>query len=107
MVIQNTKNSLLSSIECDIAKVLIEETTAQKISEEDCEKVAKEILKLLPENISLTELEKILPKLKEVYPDLAKISIKYLDSIEKKISEEKIVNIRQKINQILYGTKIS
>jgi len=68
----------LPKIEYDIALLLIKKTSTQELDEKHCSVIAKEVLKLLPENIELDVLENILPKLKEIYPEFAPISIKYL-----------------------------
>lgn len=98
-------NPFLSPIEQEIALVLIKKTYDQELDENNCGKIARQALELLPEKINISELEKALPKLKEIYFGFSGISIKYLHLVNKKISKEKIENVREKINHILYGTK--
>ncbi len=99
-------NPFLSPIEEEIALLLIRKTYDQELNENHCSKIAKQVLELFPENISEELLEKRLIKLKEIYSELALITIKYLRLINNKKSKEQIEQIKQKINNILYGTKI-
>jgi len=98
-------NLFLSSIEQEVALILIKKTYDQELDENNCGKIAQKILELLPEKINTIELEKALPKLKEIFPGISEVSNKYQSLINKKSSEEKIDSVRQKINHILYGTK--
>lgn len=97
-------NQFLPKIEYEIALTLIKKTYDQELDENHCSTIAKHVLQLFPENISEEMLEKALPKLKEIYSELAPISIKYLDLINNKKTKEQIEQVKQKINHILYGT---
>lgn len=100
-------NPFLSSIEQEIALILIKKTYDQEIDENHCSKIAKQTLELFPERIDINELEQALPKLKEIYSGFSEISIRYLNLINKKRSDEKIDKVREKINHILYDANIS
>lgn len=93
----------LPKIEHDIALLLIRKTYDQKLDKSSCSKIAKQVLELLPKNIDLELLEETLPKLKEVYWEFSPIGLKYLNLINNKKSKEEIDEIKQKINNILYG----
>lgn len=98
-------NSLfLHQIENEIAQLLISKTHDQELDESHCSQIAKQVLELFPENINIELLEKSLPKLKEIYSELASLSIKYQELINDKRSEEQIEQIKHKISNILYGT---
>jgi len=96
----------LPKIEYEIALILIKKTYNQELDENRASTIAKQILQLFPENINIKLLEKTLPKLKEIYSELAPVSIKYLQLINKQKSKEQIEQVKQKINHILYGTNI-
>lgn len=96
----------LPKIEYEIALVLIKKTYDQELDENHSSIIAKQVLQLFPENIDIELLEKSLPKLKEIYSELAPVSIKYLQLINNKKSKEQIEQVKEKINHILYGTKI-
>jgi len=97
-------NPFLSPIEQEIALLLIRKSYNQELDENHCSKIAKQVLELFPENISIELLEKRLLKLKEIYSELTLITIKYLKLINNKKSKEQIEQIKLKINNILYGT---
>lgn len=102
----STTVQFLPKIEYEIALILIKKTYDQELDENQSSIIAKQVLQLFPENISEDTLEKALPKLKEIYSELAPVSIKYLDLINRKKSKEQIEQVKQKINHILYGTNI-
>lgn len=93
----------LPKIEYDISLFLIKKTYDQELDENHCSKIAKQVLELFPENIELDLLEKALPKLNGIYPELATVSIKYLNLINNRKSTQQIEQVKQKINHILYG----
>jgi len=98
----STDKQFLPKIEYEIALVLIKKTYDQELDENHCSTIAKQVLQLFPENIGEDTLEKALPKLKDIYSELAPVSIKYLDLINSKKSKEQIEQVKQKINNILY-----
>lgn len=99
-----TNNYLLPKIEYEVALVLIKKTYDQELDENQCSTIAKQMLQLFPENIDEDTLEKTLIKLKDIYSELAPIGIKYLNIINKKRSEDQIEQVKQKINNIIYGS---
>jgi hypothetical protein len=96
-------NQFLSSIEKEIALLLIKKTRNLELDENNCRKIAKQTLELFPERINVEELEQALPKLKEIYSGFSEISIKYLNLINNKTTNDKTDKVREKINHILYG----
>lgn len=99
-------NPFVSSVEQEIALTLIKKTYDQELEDTQCQQIAKKILELIPESIDMEGLEKVLPKITELYPGFSGISLKYLSLINKKTSDQKIDNVRKKINNILYGSNI-
>ena len=96
----------LPKIEYEIALLLIKKTSNQELDENHSSIIAKQVLQLFPKNLDIELLEKSLPRLKEIYSELAPVSIKYLELINNKKSKEQMEQVKQKINHILYGTNI-
>lgn len=99
-------NPYLSLVEQEIALILIKKTYDQELEDSQCQQIASKVLALIPESINMEGLEKVLPKISELYPGFSGISLKYLSLINKKTSDQKIDNVRKKINHILYGSTI-
>ena len=99
-------NPYLSFVEQEIALILIKKTYDQELEDTKCQQIAKQVLEIIPESINIEELEKVLPKISELYSGFSVITLKYLSLINKKTSDEKIDNVRKKINHILYGSNI-
>lgn len=99
-------NPYLSSVEQEIALILIKKTYDQELEDAQCQQIASQVLELIPESIDMEGLEKVLPKITELYPGFSGISLKYLSLINKKTSDKKIDNVRKKINHILYGSTV-
>ncbi|MEI6532664.1 MAG: hypothetical protein WCO06_02375 [Candidatus Roizmanbacteria bacterium] len=93
---------ILAQIESEIALFLIKKVSDRELDEKECAHIAQQVLDLFPENIDDKFLENAFPHLKEIYPELTSIYIKYSKMLHDKKNSKQIEHVKEKIQDILY-----
>lgn len=91
---QNVQN-LREKIQSDIVTLITERIKEGKMSQDRAQQIAQMVLEQLPEDITLEELYKIVPKLDDQFHELAEVVVPVMVEYEKKVHKTLEENVLQ------------